>query len=347
MKQWKRVSGVVLSGILALSMTLGGMTAPDAGAKAKKAKLKTKKISVTVGKKKTIKIANKKKSCKYTFKSNKKKVAKVSKKGVVTGQKKGTAKITVKEVKKNGKSRKLGTVKVTVTRKKGPDKNVVNTTKPTAKATAKATEKPNPAKATPTPVVKGTSVKVYTDEIKDSNLVAEADGFGHMPTPEPTKSADATPEPTPAVLVNADMEKGEYEPIASRGSASVSVVDDGANNTKKSAKVTGRTADWHGASIDVSSLVETDNEYAISFYAKQETGEDQKLDLSMQYVGDDESTHYDSITSVELSDSTWTKCEATMKVPEHTGTILIYWQSVYQSNNDMDFYLDEVTKNSG
>ena len=107
MKQWKRVSGVVLSGILALSMTLGGMTAPDAGAKAKKAKLKTKKISVTVGKKKTIKIANKKKACKYTFKSNKKKVAKVSKKGVVTGRKKGTAKITVKEVKKNGKTRKL------------------------------------------------------------------------------------------------------------------------------------------------------------------------------------------------------------------------------------------------
>ena len=58
MKQWKRVSGVVLSGILALSMTLGGMTAPDAGAKAKKAKLKTKKISVTVGKKKTIKRKN-------------------------------------------------------------------------------------------------------------------------------------------------------------------------------------------------------------------------------------------------------------------------------------------------
>lgn len=90
-------------------------------------------------------------------------------------------------------------------------------------------------------------------------------------------------------------------------------------------------------------MVETDNEYAISFYAKQETGEDQKLDLSMQYVGDDESTHYDGIKTFDLSDSTWTKCEATMTVPEHTGTILIYWQSVYNSNNDMDFYLDEVT----
>ena len=64
-------------------------------------------------------------------------------------------------------------------------------------------------------------------------------------------------------------------------------------------------------------MVETDNEYAISFYAKQETGEDQKLDLSVQYVGDDESTHYDSITSVELLDSTWTKCEATMKAGAH------------------------------
>lgn len=155
-------------------MTLGGMTAPDAGAKAKKAKLKTKKISVTVGKKKTIKIANKKKSCKYTFKSNKKKVAKVSKKGVVTGQKKGTAKITVKEVKKNGKSRKIGVVKVTVTKKKAASKV-------TAKPTTKATQKPNQATmtaaATATP---GTGSKRHIGKSvygrnKDSNLVAEAD----------------------------------------------------------------------------------------------------------------------------------------------------------------------------
>ena len=75
MKQWKRVSGVVLSGILALSMTLGGMTAPDAGAKAKKAKLKTKKISVTVGKKKTIKIVKKKKSVQTNAKPAKKQLS--------------------------------------------------------------------------------------------------------------------------------------------------------------------------------------------------------------------------------------------------------------------------------
>ena len=42
MKQWKRVSGVVLSGILALSMTLGGMTAPECRGKSEKSKIKDK-----------------------------------------------------------------------------------------------------------------------------------------------------------------------------------------------------------------------------------------------------------------------------------------------------------------
>ena len=56
--------------------------------------------------------------------------------GTVTGQKKGTAKITVKEIKKKGKgkARKLGTVKVTVTKKK-------TVTKTTPKVVTKTTPK--------------------------------------------------------------------------------------------------------------------------------------------------------------------------------------------------------------
>lgn len=100
MKQRKRVVHVVLSGVLALSMTIGGIAAPTSEAKAKKASLKTKTLTVQAGKKKTIKIKNKVKSCKYTFKSNKKKVATVSKTGVVKGLKAGSANITVKEVAK-------------------------------------------------------------------------------------------------------------------------------------------------------------------------------------------------------------------------------------------------------
>ena len=261
MKQWKRVGGVVLSGILALSVTLGGMTAPDAGAKAKKAKLKTKKISVQVGKKKTIQIANKSKSCKYTFTSNKKKVAKVSKKGTVTGQKKGTAKITVKEIKKKGKgkARKLGTVKVTVTKKK-------TVTKTTPKV-PNTTQGPK-ATATPIPSKGGASIKIYSDEIADSGLVAQVEGVGHMPTPSPTPlKGDATPAPTAALLIDANMENGDSEPVASRGSTTLTIVDDGANGTKKSVKVSDRTEDWHGAGVGIAKMVEVGNQYQITLYA--------------------------------------------------------------------------------
>ncbi len=349
MKQWKRVSGVVLAGVLAVSMAFGGVSDTTAGAKAKKAKLKTKKVTVTVGKTKTIKLKNKKKSCKYTFKSNKKKVAKVTKKGKVKGIKAGTAKITVKEIAKKGKgkTRKVGTVKVTVKRKKTVKKNTsttnTNTNTNNTNNKGNGTNDGNTnVNVTPVPTEKGISVQVYTDEIKDENKIAEIDGVGYMPTPSPTPfTGQATPEPTPEVLVNANMEDGNYAPVASRGDAKLEIADDGANNTSKSVKVTNRSADWHGANIDMTKSVVTGNEYQISFYAKQSKGEDSKIDLSMQYTND-EGTRYDGIKSFDLPNDTWTKCEVTMKVPEHQGDFMIYWQSVYNSNNSMDFNLDEI-----
>lgn len=76
--------------------------------KAKKLKLKKKKLSIKVGAKKTLKVTVKPKKAKLTWKSSNKKVATVTKKGVVKGKKKGTAKITVTSGKKKA------TCKVTV-----------------------------------------------------------------------------------------------------------------------------------------------------------------------------------------------------------------------------------------
>ena len=74
-----------------------------------KAKLSVKKITMEKGTKKNIVIKKKSKSCKYTFKSKNKKIAKVNAKGKVTAVKKGTTKITVKEKsKKTKKTRSLG-----------------------------------------------------------------------------------------------------------------------------------------------------------------------------------------------------------------------------------------------
>ena len=104
--------------LLVLTAMVLGLTAyqPNLAKSAVKTKLKAKTISISIGQKKKIKLAGKKAKARYTFKSSKKKVAKVSKAGVVTGKKSGTAKITVREIYKK-KTRKIGVVKVTVKKK--------------------------------------------------------------------------------------------------------------------------------------------------------------------------------------------------------------------------------------
>lgn len=343
----RKISSIVLSTALVVSLVAGNAGVENVMA-AKKAKLSTKKITLIKGKTKKINVKNKKKGCRYTFTSNKKKVATVSSKGKVKAVAVGTAKITVKEVSKKNKKRKVGVVKVVV-KNSGSQDTVTPQTSTAPVATPDASKAPDTT-STPKPQeskepTQGTkSVSVYIDEIKDENKVAEINGPGLDPTPVPTEAAgEATPEPTPAVLVDANMENSDYEPIANRGDAKLSIEKDGANGTSKSVKVTNRSEDWHGAAIDVTSLVETDQDYQITFYAKQSTGADSKIDLSMQYINGSGETKYDGIKSFDLPNDTWTKCETKMSVPEHNGTILIYWQSVYNSSNFMDFSLDEVT----
>lgn len=112
MKNSKRVLSFGLIAAVIGSCLGGIMTDPANGQAAKKAKLKTKSIAVEVGKKKTIKLTGKKSKAKYTFKASNKKI-KVSKKGVVTAVKKGSAMVKVKEVYKK-KTKSVGTVKVKV-----------------------------------------------------------------------------------------------------------------------------------------------------------------------------------------------------------------------------------------
>ena len=133
----------VLSLATALALVCTGISLPDSNVAkaAKKAKLKTKKISLKVGKKKKIAISGKVKKAKYTFKSSKKAVASVSKSGVVTAKKKGNAVITVKEKKKK-KTKVIGKVKVTVKAVKA-----VTPSKPQTKPNT-AVPSPSPSQAT-------------------------------------------------------------------------------------------------------------------------------------------------------------------------------------------------------
>ncbi len=151
--------------LLAASIAVSSAGIPITAAK--KATVKTKKVTMQVGKKKTISIKNKKKKAVYTFKSKNAKIVKVSKKGVMTARKKGKTKISVKE--KLGKKTKLiGTVTVTVkdasANQKKPQQTqaAAQTANPPAVQTAAATpavptapaptDSPEPPAAPPSPI---------------------------------------------------------------------------------------------------------------------------------------------------------------------------------------------------
>ena len=98
--------------VMALALVLTAGVTP-AEAKAKKAKLVTKKLVLNESAKKSIIIRNKSRAAKYSFRSAKAKIAAVNKKGVVTGKKAGKTSVTVTEIVK-GKRKKMGKVNVTV-----------------------------------------------------------------------------------------------------------------------------------------------------------------------------------------------------------------------------------------
>lgn len=152
----KKTSKQTLSICLSLVMIATSLVTGSTDV-AGKAKLSTKKLTLTVGQKKKITIKGKKAKAKYSFSSSSKAKASVSKKGVVTAKKTGKATITVKEKFKK-KTRKVGKVVVTV--------------------------KPKENKSTPTPVV------------TNSPSPSVAPTASPSPTPVQTPKPTRTPGPT-------------------------------------------------------------------------------------------------------------------------------------------------------
>lgn len=146
--------------LIALVLMIGGIQFTSTQSLAAKVKLNKKSISLQVGKTYKLKVKGTKKKAKWS--SNKKKVATVSKKGVVKGKKAGKAKITAKVGKKKY------VCKVTVKKTSGKT----------------STKQPSTTTATPTPpVVKNPTssnvTSVSTDVLAENvaiNLTKTSDG---------------------------------------------------------------------------------------------------------------------------------------------------------------------------
>lgn len=171
--------------MLVAGMVCSGMTGSTSHA-AKKAKLKTKKMSMVVGQKKKIAVTGKKAKAVYSFSSSSKAKASVSKSGMVTAKKSGKVTITVKEKIKK-KTRSLGKVTVQI-KKKVTNVTPSSTASPAPTAAASPTTTPSltPSAAPtatvqptlePTPTVEPTpTIQPIAPYVEDTNTDVP-DGF--------------------------------------------------------------------------------------------------------------------------------------------------------------------------
>lgn len=112
----KQKMKAVLSAIMVMAMLVTAVNLPAVYSKAAAPELSIKKITIEKGKTKKITVQNAPKSARMKWSSSNKKVVKVSRKGKITGIKKGSAKVTCRMTyRKNGKKAvKKFRVKVTV-----------------------------------------------------------------------------------------------------------------------------------------------------------------------------------------------------------------------------------------
>ena len=144
MKRFKKCISLLLVAVMMVSMFVipGG----NVQAAKKKVQLSKKTVTLEVGKKVTLKLKNAPKKKKITWSSSKKKIASVTKKGVVTARKAGKANITAKV------SGKKYVCKVTVKKKKNATTQQGTTEKTKAETTTESsTTEPSTTETPDTP----------------------------------------------------------------------------------------------------------------------------------------------------------------------------------------------------
>ena len=168
---------------------------------------------------------------------------------------------------------------------------------------------------------------VYTDPDKRDPIVGPEN-------PSPSVEPDA----------NGNYFKSTFESStdswSGRGDATVKTDTDNYYAGKKSLYVSGRTDNWHGASIslDPDAFV-GGNTYSFSTAVLQKSGSAVDMQFTLQYSLNGED-NYDQVAAATAKSGEWTKLENTsFTIPTGATNLLLY---VEAPDSLTDFYIDEV-----
>lgn len=324
-------SAKILCYAVVTAMTFTSIVGPVNASAAKKAKVAKKTLTITEGKSQKIVIKNKKSKAKYSFKASNAKI-KVTKKGKVTAVKAGKAKVTVTEKLKK-KTRKIGVVTVKVKAKKA----VV----PTAAPAVTSTPTGVPATVAPSSIPSA-SASAQPTASASAQPTASAPA-SEAPTATPVKTPDNTEK---TVVYNNYFEDGDTKGITGRGSSvEISQSENHTAGGMNSLLCTGRSANWHGASLSLSKLTETGSSYDFSAWVKQDTGSDQKIGLKLQYTDSEGTTQYKSVIDgvddgLTCESGKWTELSGSYVIPEAEGDVSLYLEM--STDETADFLVDDL-----
>lgn len=338
----RAVTMILLAAMFSSCIGAAFVDTPDSQA-ARKAKLKTKKVTLEVGKKKTIQIAGKRKKATYTFKASNRKI-KVTKKGVIRAVRAGSAKVTVKE-RYQKKTKKLGTVKVTVKKRVDPTPSQDPSDSPQG-TTPSDSAAPQGTAPSDSAAPQGTapsdsaapqgSAPSASGQPQGTTPASSAPNGSQTPpvSPNPSPSGSPSGDFTPVEYKNAQFETGTDGFTGRGGAESISLVNDGYSG--KCIYVTGRSQSWHGAKIDMTNTVVPGAVYSVTAYMKHMAGQDAEIKCSAET-----NRTYPEIASVKNAKSgEWTRLEGTIEVPESFSDFSIYFE--IPGDAKADFYLDSV-----
>jgi GH35 family endo-1,4-beta-xylanase/peptidoglycan/xylan/chitin deacetylase (PgdA/CDA1 family) len=160
-----------------------------------------------------------------------------------------------------------------------------------------------------------------------------------------TKSQQSVVTNTPSSAgkgsINSNFDSGAGS--WSARSASVAATSDAYyGSSGKALEISGRSQEWNGAAISLGSDFKVGETYSVSLAALQVAKDNATIQISLQQ-GEGDSASYTSIAKAECKKGTWTKIENTsFTIPDNSGDMILYVETVQDSGDLMDFYIDNV-----
>ncbi|NLJ96610.1 MAG: glycoside hydrolase [Clostridiales bacterium] len=175
-----------------------------------------------------------------------------------------------------------------------------------------------------------TELAMDNSENDDENIEADTEGYAmHMGTAEITQ----------VEIYHEDFEDGETT-FAGRGAASVAIANNQAQSGDNSLFVSGRTAPWNGATVDLTSDIKDGVRYIVSAWVFYETGGDKvQFECKVERNGN----QYLSFASNIVSPGQWTELTGSILIPEGTESASVYFETTSDDPELVDFYVDNIT----